>query len=139
MTFNHLAVGRTVLVIGSGEERLDLLDIRLFHAGKLTDLDHPEPLQLFRAGLVVHIGQRQRFGVVFGRDEILDDGAFADALVTVQYGDAVKLDAGYVDTRHSRGESLSGHGADVFCVVGFQIFDEKVLHALYAVPGRKAV
>lgn len=139
MTFNHLAVGRTVFVIGSGEERLDLLNVRLLHAGKLTDLDHPEPLQLLRTGLVVHIGQRQRFGVVLGRDEVFHDGAFADALVAVQYGNAVELDAGDVDTRNSSRECLSGHGADVFGVIGFQIFDEKGFHALYTVPGRKTV
>ena len=38
----------------------DFADTRQLFDWQLADLDDPEALQLFRAGLVVHIGERER-------------------------------------------------------------------------------
>ena len=61
-----LAVGRAILIVGGGEECLDLFDVGLFHASQLTDLHGPEALQLFRSGLVIHVRQGERFRVILG-------------------------------------------------------------------------
>ena len=61
MAFDDLAIRRTVLVIRGGKERLHLFDVSLLHSGQLADLHDPKALQLFCAGLVVHVSERQRF------------------------------------------------------------------------------
>lgn len=107
MAFDHSAVARTVFVIGGGEERFHLFNVSFLHSGKLSDFDHPEALQLFRSGFIIHIRKGEGFGVIFGRDEVFDDGAFADALFAVKDGNAVELDAGTQYPRNSGGEGFS--------------------------------
>ena len=62
-----------VLVIPARYESLDFLQIRLPHAGHLTDLMDPVPLQLLRRRLVVHIGKRQAVGEPLGVQRKLEE------------------------------------------------------------------
>lgn len=134
VAFDHSAVARTVFVIRGGEERFHFFDVGFFHSGEFSDFDHPEALQFFRSGFIVHIRQREGFGVVFGCDEVFYDGTLADALFAVKDGNAVELDAGTHDSRNSGGEGFSRDGTDILRIVSLQIFDEQFIDTLHAVP-----
>ena len=53
MALHHPAVGRPVLVIGCGQEGLNLLDICLLHTSQFPDLHNPEALELFCSGYIM--------------------------------------------------------------------------------------
>ena len=134
VAFDHSAVARTVFVIRGGEERFHLFDVGFFHSGEFSDFDHPEALQFFRSGFIVHIRQREGFGVVFGCDEVFYDGTLADALLAVKYRHTVELYAGTHHPRNSGGEGFSRDGTDILRIVSLQIFDEQFLDTLHTVP-----
>lgn len=130
------AEGGTVLVVLTGNERLYLVDVSLLHSGKLTDLQNPVSLQLFRSSLVVHIGKVQAVGIPFAA-EFPDEGRFADALRSVQHKDMVELDAGVIYTLHSGTHDLAGHRPDICVVIRTEIVDQHSVDTLDAVPFRQ--
>ena len=139
MRFHHSTVGRTVFVIAGRKERLHFLDVGFLHSCKFSDFHCPKSLQFFRTGLVIHIRKGQCFGIILRTHKVFHNGGLTNTLLTVKHENAVKLDAGNINTGNSGCKGFSCNRAYILLIIRLQIFNKEVFHTLHTIPLRQTV
>ena len=130
--------GSAVLIILTGDERLDLVDVRLFHTGKLADLKNPVALQFFRSGLVIHIRERKAVRIPLAA-ELGDEGGFPDALIAIEHEDMIEFHARILNPGHGGTQSFTRDRTGVRVILRTEVIDQDGFSTGGSVPRRKTV
>ena len=127
------AISVAVFIVSAGDEGFYNFHIHLLDTVQLRQFQDPVALELFRSGLVLHIGDGQRVGEPILTQNCEQRG-LAHALLTIEDEDGVKLDAGAVDSSDGCHQRFAGNCPDIGCIFCTQIVDQQGVQTRNTIP-----